>query len=241
MRRFLVVLTVLVFSGCGGSGTPSGAATAAATPAPGAGIDGTALTYLFGSPYDRLPADFRAGVESRVKAVAPAGFDQLSASDQFDWAVEQQNDGLARLDDATLLARYRLSAEAISHMPVVNCAAFTRERVNNGRLEPTTLDAFFDALTVDQQRNWVEIHVAAIEAEGKETPVPRTVGAEEAGRLLELAATLATPDEMTAVEAFGDPSQSDDVRCAGIRAISAATLRVPEADLATLARDAVEQ
>jgi hypothetical protein len=239
MRGSAILAVVVLVAACA-SPSPSPTPPSVPTDSP-ASVGSTTLTGLFGSPYDQLSADFRAGIDTRLKAIVPANFDQLSDTEQFEWVLDHQNSGLARLDDATLARRLRLSATAVGKMPVAACAAFTRERVNNGRLRDATADAFLGALAVDEQKDWVEIHVAAIEADVHETPVPRTVTDEEASRLFDLAASLATPEELSAAEAFGDPSQSDAVRCAGIRAISAATLRVPEADLATLARDAVER
>jgi hypothetical protein len=52
-------------------------------------VAATALGSMFGGPYEKLPADFRSGIETRVKAIVPADFEELSDAQQAAWVKEQ--------------------------------------------------------------------------------------------------------------------------------------------------------
>ena len=94
-----------------------------------------------------------------------------------------------------------------------------------------------DEVRKKTQAAFVEVYVEALEAQARRTPVPRTVTEDEANRVLDEVRGLATPDELSAIQAGGsDSTKSDAVQCAVLRAVFDISLRLPAADLATLAR-----
>ena len=196
------------------------------------GGEPTSLGTMFGRPYDELPADFRSGIETRLKAVAPADWDRLNVPERAAWAVGHTKSGMVRLDHSTLIRRFRLGSAAESRVAVADCAANARPST----LSRATDEAFQSALSVDERKERVEIDLEAIEADVHETPVPRTVTEDEAKGLWTAMMALATPEESRAIEASGGPFTSDAVVCAYARAVRAVALRLPAADLATLVR-----
>jgi hypothetical protein len=102
---------------------------------------------------------------------------------------------------------------------------------------PTT-DLVLSALSVDQRREWYEIAVEAMEAEVSATPVPRVVTLDEVRMIADKSRSLATPEELLSLDS---PATSDAAECSGIRAVHATTLRLSVADLATVARQEVQQ
>ena len=200
-------------------------------------VAATMFGSMFGGPTDQVPADFRSGMEIRINAVLPANFDRLSRADQVAWTHEQFAGGFPRLDDATLTRFHRLQAAGFDQMPVAACAAMVREKANSGKKFSPTNNAISVALDGSQRKEFVEVYVEALEAQARRTPVPRTVTEDEANRVLDEVRGLATPDELSAIQAGGsDSTKSDAVQCAVLRAVFDISLRLPAAELATLAR-----
>jgi len=237
MRRLLAV--ALLASACGGSSVGSIAPTATAT-------WWAALASVFGGPYEQLPGDLRVEVSSRLNAVLPADFDKRTDAEQSAWFFERLQDGLVRLDDSTLVRRFRLEVAGFGHLPVPVCAAAVRAtddiigadeigvRFGSGaKLSQATRDAFLTALSDDQRKDWVEIMVEAIEASAHGRPGSRTVGYEGI-TIIRGSGRLATPEENSAIRAWTDGSSpSDAIECGGFRAFQAVLLRLPASDLAT--------
>ena len=195
-----------------------------------------ALASMIGPLYDELPADFRAGIDARLRAVAPAGWDQWTEAQRSGWAKEQVDEGLVRLDDATLVRLLRLGLAAEQRVPVAVCAAFLREG-GGSQVSRATDEAFNSAISPDERMERIEIHLEAIEAQVRGTPAQRTVSETDADRVNAAVEASLTPEERALVEAYLDgPSPSDAETCAADRAVIAATLRLPAGDLATNAR-----
>jgi hypothetical protein len=233
--RPLIGILAIVLVGCGSAVTPTPVGVVV-TPPPSdsaaASPSINPLTSAFHGPYDKLPADFRSGIEVRVKALLPADFDQLSDTEQVSWLTVMEQAGSVRLDDATLTRRFHLEADAVGRMPEAACAAYSRKSSNGGTTSVETLVA---ALDEDAQREWYEIAVEAMEAEAHSMPVPRTVTEDEIGAIFSKLDALATPDELRATR-VSDPAQSDAAWCAALRARDAVLLRLSAADLTTYAR-----
>jgi hypothetical protein len=202
-----------------------------------ASVASTALGSAFGGPYAQLPGDFRSGIETRFKAILPADFEKLTDTEQIAWIRKQEEGGLVRLDDANLTRRLGLYVEGLGQMPVAACAAFVRETANGGETSSATNNAFLTALSVDERKDWIEIAIGALEAQVHATPVPRIVTDEEANGILSDVGSLATPDEQSAIRAYGGGTAgSDAALCAGLRAVYAIFARLPAADRTTVAR-----
>ena len=196
-----------------------------------------ALTATYGSPYNQLPADFRATMETRLKAVLPTEYGVLRNAEQVAWIQDHAKDGQLRLDDATLIRRLRLTAAALGRMPVPPCAALVRHVGDNGGLPAASRDTFLNSLSGPERADWIEIKVTAIEAQVHGAAVQRTVTEDEAAQIRARVAQLATADELSSIRAMGDgTTASDAVTCDGFRALYAIALRLPQLDLATVAR-----
>lgn len=195
-----------------------------------------ALGSMFGPSYDKLPADFRSGVDARLKAVAPAEWDRLTVAERSAWAVQQLNAGLVRLDDAKLTNRYRLLVTVRARMPTEACGEAAREAAD-GPLSRGSSEAFFRSFTPEELRSRVEMDLEAIEAQVRATSMPRQVTEVEADRVYDTIISLATPDESEAIQAvLSNQPQADVELCRAIRAFDAASLRLPANDLSTWAR-----
>lgn len=194
-----------------------------------------ALEPMFGRSYEQLPADFRAEIDGRLRAVAPADWDQRTEEQRSAWATEQVDHGLVRLDDATLIRLVRLGTAVVARARVPVCAAFVRE--SGPVLSRATDEALDLGLSPKERMDRVEIHTEAVEAQVHRSPPPRTVSETDFNRVDLAIKRLLTPEEKTLYAAPGAASDPSDAElCAAQRAFTAATLRLPVDDLATLAR-----
>jgi len=197
----------------------------------------TPLGSLFGEPYEQLPADFRVGIEGRLRKVAPADWDELSDAERSVWAREHVDLGLARLGDHTLGGLLRLRFASQEQAPIAVCAALIRETTNGRVLSRATDEALQLALSPDQRMERVEIHVEAIEAQIHGSPSTQTVSEAEAMRVRDEIDRLMTPEERRLTMATADGSfPSDSEICSSSSAFNAATLRLPADDFETIAR-----
>lgn len=197
-----------------------------------------AVGALFGPPYEQLPADFRAGIDARLRDVAPDDWEQRTEAQRTAWATEQADLGLVRLEDATLVRLAQLAQAAHEQAPVAVCAARFRETRGGGMLSRATDEALQWALSPNQRMERVEIHIEAIEAKVHGTPVSRTVSDAEYKRVRDDIERLMTPEERRLVETTSNaPLPPSDIEiCATLRALGAAALRLPAADRATYVR-----
>jgi hypothetical protein len=195
------------------------------TPSPGPAYGGQCVG---------LPADFCAKMSKRLEDIAPPDAKSLSSEEKAAWLDAQRRDGLPRLDDATLIRRYRLKAAGVAGMPIADCATFW-----GGTSNPRggSRSAILDALSDEQRADWIEIEIEGIEAGVRGVPDVMIPTADAAHDAIQTFDGLATPEEARARAAWDDSAMpSDAVACAGVRALFAVVLRFSAADLATVAR-----
>lgn len=207
----------------------------------GPDVPSAILVSAYGQPYRDLPSDFRSAMESRIEAVVPADFREFDAGRQTNWFRGEADDGLVRLDDPTLTRSFLLEVVAKERMPIEACGEMVRALSSGGDVTKSTWIAFLTGLDTAGRMEWIEIDVAAIEAEARGTRIPRIVSQNEADRAFGAIDALASPGEASAIQAIGAGTTPGDAEwCSGVRAFGTAAMRLSATDLATIARYRVQ-
>ena len=202
-----------------------------------ASIAAQSLGAVFGDPYARLPSDVREEFDERVDAAAGERFRGLSDDEQLAMVQGLVARGLARLDDATLVAYFRLASTAFQRTDVSTCATVARAMFVGATPSAETNLKVVGALDEAGIRQWVDISVEALEAEARGHPAARTVTDASIDPLVADVVGQMTAGDLETVGAIaGGETVSDVSACSAIRGYFGAVLALPPAELALMAR-----
>lgn len=201
------------------------------------GVAGEVLGGVFGGPFGRLPADVRSGFEQRFDTAVGDTLDGLSDEAKGTRVLALVKGGLPRLDDATLASRLRLTVAALNTTDTATCAAVARAQIL--ATEPSDEDSskMISGLNDADLRQWFEIALEAVEAQARGAPAARVVTDSEMDSIFTvLIGALSEADTATFGALSSGGTVDDAAMCSAIRALNAATLAQPEADVMLLAR-----
>lgn len=200
-------------------------------------VAGQALGALFGGPYDRLPSDVRSGFELRLDSALGSQLNGLSDADRTARVQALIDDGLPRLDDATLVARFGLLGQAIDQTDVATCAAFARADFGGTQASDEVSTKLVSGLDDPSLQRWVEINIEAIEAAARGAPPAHVITADDANaQLTTLVDGLSAADQATSSSLTSGGTVTDADACAVERSLDQGTLALAPADLAVMAR-----
>lgn len=201
-----------------------------------ASLASQAVSGLYGGAWDRLPSEVRTNLESRLDGAYGDALDGLPESAVSERVASDVRNGMRRLDDESLVQRMLLQATALHAVSEADCAAFGRTSLAGRLPSDTTSQHFADVLSTNDFQSFVEIAVAAIEAELRDRPAVRTVSPDREQHASDAVFTMLSPPELElVVEASTNTSATDAVVCSAIRTIYDAVLKSDSTDLATLA------
>ncbi len=205
-----------------------------------ASVVGAVASSLFGGPWERLPSDTRSQLERRLEAAlgdSIKGLSDADASARVDAAVTA---GQARLDDPTLVRRFRLLTAAVASADGTTCAAFARADVAGHKLDPVIAQKLIDSLDTARLSEWFEINVEAIEAQQRGAPATRSVPLEASQAMfIALDARVSASDTATLIGLANGTPESDAAACAAERSFYVAGLQLDPTNLAVLALSGV--
>lgn len=194
-----------------------------------------ALSSVFGGPYDRLPSDFRQGIEARYAQAFPDL--KNASSDQVDARVSAAiQDGLPRLDDDSLTRYWVATAAAFGATDTATCAAIVRAEMSGGDASGL-YRKLADTLDQPHLEALIDVSVSAAEASVRQSPARRTVTeAEASGEVSRVMATL-TPAQISAFVALVEKQTvSDADACNAWKAFLGSVSGLAPADRATVIR-----
>ena len=196
-----------------------------------AGVFGAA----FGGPWDHLPAETRDQLNQRAEAAISASASGLSDAEKEAKAVEMGRQGLARLDDQTLIRRVELYKAALDATDEATCAAVMRSSMT-GSIAEDDAQAVVGAFTTEQFGEWAEIWVQALEAEAAGVPAVRTVSDGDSSAMYEAIFAGVSDDELATIQALSvGTTVTDAEACQANRALYGAGLGLDDANLAAFA------
>src|SRR3954447_4054870 len=160
------------------------------------GVAGSALSTMFGGPYQRLPSEYRQEIEGRVRTAIP-GIDKMSSGEAGPRITALVSDGLLRLDDAATVTYWSAIGTALNRADTSRCAAVARESIGGGstssRSVASKLPETLDEPTLE---SLLTVTVSAIEASSRQSPARHTVDEAVAGPLINRFAAGLTPSEI---------------------------------------------
>ena len=195
-----------------------------------------AVSGAFGTPWERLPSDIRAGFEARLEDAYGGALDDLSEDPAAQRVETDVRHGMLRLDDEVLVRRLRLFSAALTKVAVADCADFARTSFAVESPAEEVVKHLAAALDAAEFESWIEIAVQAVEAERRGSPEVRSVpDAQQAAAFQAVIATLSAAQLQLLQDVVGDPSGADEEVCSAIRSIYAASLEMDPSTLAIIA------
>jgi hypothetical protein len=149
-----------------------------------ASVVGSAVSGLFGGPWDRLPSDVRSGYEQRLEAAVGKQLEGLSDADAKKKVEDWLAAGYLRLDDGRLIRHLDLEIEALGRAEEATCAAFGREAITGQTVSDDTGSKLISSLEQPALVEWIGLNVDAIEAELRGSPNPTRITDDESTAVL---------------------------------------------------------
>ena len=201
-----------------------------------ASVVSTAVSGAFGGGWERLPQDAQDRLEARLEAAFGDSLEGLSDDAATERVTVILEAGLPRLDDDTLIERYRLFVSAIDAVDDGPCAAGARQLILDGRLDPEIGTKVIEALDTASLSRWMEISVEGIEAEVRGSPAGRSVPDSSADALLDrILADMAPADLETIFSMSSGATVGNPQACSLFRALYHAGDGLKGTDLADFA------
>jgi hypothetical protein len=193
------------------------------------------LSGMFGSSWDKVPADQRDALERRFDAAVGSGFDSLSADEQQARLRQMVGDGSTRLDDASLASWERLDQKALAATDTATCAKigtawfFPSESVDATAVAEAYSHAY-DSLGVEDFTQLATLNVMALEAAARQSPaVHASIPDATIGPIVDTVMAGLTADEQRLLTDLTSGSTASDAAICGlVRAIDTQAARLPE-------------
>ena len=194
-----------------------------------------ALTSVFGSAFEKLPADQRDAMEKRFEAAIGKKIDGLSDAQAKAVIDEAFNDGFPRLADEPLVDRLHIAVKMIGTADAGTCARMARSSAT-GEQDQDALLAAVGTLDQASVARWYDINIQALEAAATGAPAARTVPGSESDRVLQATVSLMSDAEYAQLEQlYGSSEVPDADACGGFRALYTAMEKLSADDFAVLA------
>lgn len=207
-----------------------------------ASVVGSAVSGLFGGPWDRLPSDARNGYQQRLEAAVGNRLDGLSeaaASKKIEtWLFA----GYLRLDDGRLIRHLELEIEALGRSDEATCAAFGRQSITGTDVSDDTGTKMIGSLQEAALVEWIGLNVDALEAELRGSPDPTSISDAESGPVFDQLIGALGPAEVATFAAVTSGGSATDAEvCTAVRTLYSASLDLDPISKAIMARIDVQQ
>jgi hypothetical protein len=200
------------------------------------GVATTALGGLFGGPYRHLPAEYRQGIESRVRTAIP-DIDSMSDAEMAKRVPPLVSDGLLRLDDEQVVSYWSALATALDRADTSRCAAVARESIGGRAGSTGSLTSKLpESLDEPTLMSLLNVTVAAIEAGSRQAPARHTVKDAAGTHLVSRVVAGLTPLEIADLGQLDSESVPEDRACATARSLFRTVGTLGPRDEATLVR-----
>jgi hypothetical protein len=202
-----------------------------------AGVIGSALSGVFGGPFERLPSDVRSGYEQRLEAAIGDRLEGLSDAEAGTRIEQMLFAGLTRLPDDRIVRHLDLQVRALRVTSEATCAAFGRQSLGGQAINDDTSNDLIASLDDAALAEWIGINVEAIEAESRGTPAQRFVTDAEVANVFDSIVGGLTPGQLNTISVVstGGTATDTDV-CSAIRALYDETQDLDPVGKAAMAR-----
>jgi hypothetical protein len=189
-----------------------------------------AISSAFGGPWDRLPSDTKTRLEARLDKAFGDSLKGLSSAEAGARIRTTEQNGLRRLDDATLLERLQLQTKALGSTDTATCATAARASLAGTTLDRGHANAMLGTLDMVSLGRWFEIAVEAIEAESRGAPPTRSYTQDQANETIEALIPKLSGTQLVLFRSFmSGSSLTDENTCMVARALYAAGLQLDAA------------
>ena len=202
-----------------------------------AGVIGSALSGVFGGPFDRLPSDVRGGYEQRLETAIGDRLEGLSDAEAGARIEQMLFAGLTRLPDDRIVRHLDLQVRALRVTSEATCAAFGRQSLGGLTINDDTSNDLIGSLDDAALAEWIGINVEAIEAESRGTPDQRFVTDAEVADVFDSIVGGLTPGQLNTISIVSNGGTAADADvCSAIRALYDETQDLDPVGKAAMAR-----